>query len=305
MSPAKPPKGVSELTKRLLFGSANHCAFPECSAPLVLLHGRILSVNAEVAHIRSPEPGGPRHVAEYSSVHAFENLLLLCSSHHHLIDQHPEEFPVSVLERWKGDQVAQIGQPVPYELLAALRRQVAELSEVSESQDSNEGSLSGWGLRLVRASSTESGSFWIEPAIDGVSVSSGENPGYFGVDLNWLRSRRELDSDYSLSEAGLEFDVSKSTGVSVYVFEDDDLKDGEYDYAVWLTDEKELHRSLMDLIRSSRTLPTRLRGFMTFVTYEGISESFYGRWISPLDIPSWSNLIKENWDSIVTYLKSN
>ncbi|WP_369862373.1 HNH endonuclease signature motif containing protein [Amycolatopsis sp. BJA-103] len=148
MSSAKPPKGVSELTKRLLFGSANHCAFPECSAPLVLVHGRILSINAEVAHIRSPEPGGPRHVAEYSGMHAFENLLLLCSSHHHLIDQHPEEFPVSVLEQWKGDQVAQMGQPVPYELLEALRRQVAELSEASKSQDSDEGSSSGGVLGL-------------------------------------------------------------------------------------------------------------------------------------------------------------
>ncbi len=151
----------------------------------------------------------------------------------------------------------------------------------------------------------ESGSFWIEPAVEGVSVSPGENPGYFGVDLNGLRSRRELDSDYGLREAGLEFDVSKSAGVSVYTFEDDGLKDSEYDYAVWLTDDKALHQSLIDLILDSRTLPTRLRGFMTFVTYEGVSESFYGRWISPLDIPSWSTLIKENWDSIAMYLKAN
>lgn len=277
MSPGKPPRGVSELTKRLLFGSANHCAFPGCSAPLVLLHWRILSINAEVAHIRSPEPGGPRHVAEYEGVHAFENLLLLCSSHHHLVDQHPEEFPVSVLEQWKGDQVAQMGQPVPYELLTALRRQVAELSEASDSQDSYEGALSGWELRLVRASSMGPGGFWIEPAIEGVSASSEGRPDYFGVDLSGLRSRRELDSDFRLQEAGLEFDVGKSAGASVYTFDDVDLKDDEYDYAVWLTSEKTLHQSLIDLIRNSRTLPMRLRGFMTFVTYEGFSESFYGR----------------------------
>ena len=53
----------SEKTKRLLFGSASQCGFPHCREPVVLRFGEFMSINAEVAHIRSDKrstcPGDP------------------------------------------------------------------------------------------------------------------------------------------------------------------------------------------------------------------------------------------------------
>jgi hypothetical protein len=67
-----------------------------------------LTVVAEIAHIRSGSPKGPRHDPRYPDelVNEEENLLLLCGTHHKPVDDHESVYPVSELLEWKRRQVA-------------------------------------------------------------------------------------------------------------------------------------------------------------------------------------------------------
>jgi hypothetical protein len=87
---------ISVADRKLLWGRArNECAFPSCSQPLTDVQpGSKLSqtgplILGEEAHIRSAKIGGPRYDAEYDPalVDTYENLLLLCPTHHALIDK--------------------------------------------------------------------------------------------------------------------------------------------------------------------------------------------------------------------------
>lgn len=81
---------------------------------------------AQVAHIRSEKPYGPRHEPDYDNalLNSFENLLLLCGKHHPPVDQHESIYSVEELEEWKAAQTAQTGRVLPAgelpEIIAAL-----------------------------------------------------------------------------------------------------------------------------------------------------------------------------------------
>lgn len=117
-----------EKTIKLLFGSASRCAYPECPEPLVFKDRGRLTVVAQVAHIRSEMPNGPRHEPNYDPalLNSFENLLLLCGKHHPAVDQHESVYIVEELEEWKAAQTAQTGRVLPAselpEILAALEK---------------------------------------------------------------------------------------------------------------------------------------------------------------------------------------
>ncbi|KJK43684.1 hypothetical protein UK23_32150 [Lentzea aerocolonigenes] len=51
----------AEKTIKLLFGAARWCAYPGCEAALVFEDRGVLTVVAEIAHIRSEKPRGPRY----------------------------------------------------------------------------------------------------------------------------------------------------------------------------------------------------------------------------------------------------
>ena len=118
------PNTCSLQTIKLLFGSASTCAYPGCTGELVLRDRGRLTVVVDVAHIRSRSERGPRHDPTYpeESLDAFENVLLLCGSHHSAVDQHESVYTVEELEEWKARQVAQSGT----QLSAPESRQVFE-----------------------------------------------------------------------------------------------------------------------------------------------------------------------------------
>lgn len=95
-----------------LFGRAIHCAYPGCRSRLYVEHRGVWSLNAQIAHIRSPSPNdGPRYDASYP-VHlhyADENVLLLCHQHHVWIDDHPDLYSVDELLDWREKQIRQEG----------------------------------------------------------------------------------------------------------------------------------------------------------------------------------------------------
>ncbi|MFH8465999.1 hypothetical protein [Streptomyces sp. NPDC017991] len=122
----------SELTIKLLFGSASYCAYPGCTEPLVFKDRGRLTVVSQIAHIRSEQPNGPRHEPGYEPVNGFENVLLLRGKHHPPIDQHESEYSVNELEEWKAAQIAQAGHVLPAGELPEI---VAALEEAAHAQE--------------------------------------------------------------------------------------------------------------------------------------------------------------------------
>ncbi|MEU4526541.1 HNH endonuclease signature motif containing protein [Amycolatopsis sp. NPDC024027] len=101
-------RNYSQRTLKLLFARARQCAYPGCNQRLILEHRGQLTVIAEIAHIRSEKPDGPRHDPAYPEerINDEENLLLLCGTHHKPVDDHESIYPVEELLAWKRNQVA-------------------------------------------------------------------------------------------------------------------------------------------------------------------------------------------------------
>ena len=95
-----------------LFAQATHCAYPNCSDPLVFEDPQrdIRTIAVQIAHIRSERPDGPRHDPDFPhDLNDGENLLLLCGKHHTAVDQNESVFTVAELLEWKVAQVTQAG----------------------------------------------------------------------------------------------------------------------------------------------------------------------------------------------------
>ena len=105
--------------KRLFALSRNHCAFPECSTPIVEGSGTVTGI---ICHIRARSRGGPRYNPKQTEEqrHAFENLVLMCSRHSKVIDSEPLRYTVKVIEGFKADHE----QPAENELSVTQSRQV-------------------------------------------------------------------------------------------------------------------------------------------------------------------------------------
>ncbi len=72
--------------RRLFALSMNQCAFPDCSTPI--LDPKTNTILGEICHIHAQNKKGPRYKAGQTPEerHAFENLILMCSVHHKIID---------------------------------------------------------------------------------------------------------------------------------------------------------------------------------------------------------------------------
>lgn len=93
--------GPSDKTVKRLFAlSCNRCAYPKCETPIVHPSG---TITGEVCHIRAQSQGGPRfdHTQTDDTRHAFENLILLCSVHHRVVDDRPDTYTVELLADMK------------------------------------------------------------------------------------------------------------------------------------------------------------------------------------------------------------
>ncbi len=96
------PKGPSERTiKRLFALSSNRCAFPRCE--IGLIQGE--TVVGEVCHIKAVKPGGPRYDDKQTAAdrHSFDNLILMCGTHHKVIDDDEEAYTVERLLKLKAE----------------------------------------------------------------------------------------------------------------------------------------------------------------------------------------------------------
>lgn len=94
-------------TQRKLFSaSAGYCQNPACYRELFidLPEGKGIHV-AEIAHVFAANDQGPRAKPELSAEErgAFENLILLCSTCHTIVDKAPESYPDSLILGWKRE----------------------------------------------------------------------------------------------------------------------------------------------------------------------------------------------------------
>lgn len=103
---------ITDVTRKLLWGNAhNVCAVPGCRQPLTKPSeagsGRPHVVLGQEAHIRGKGKGGPRHDPDYQEVDGYDNLILLCPTHHVEIDSNQGlGFSVEYLLKLKADHEA-------------------------------------------------------------------------------------------------------------------------------------------------------------------------------------------------------
>ncbi len=94
------------VLKRLFAHSGNQCACPDCTLPIFEDNGVL---TGECCHIEAASEGGPRYNSNMSDEerNGYDNLVLLCSRHHTIIDACPEEYTVEKLLNIKREHERQ------------------------------------------------------------------------------------------------------------------------------------------------------------------------------------------------------
>src|SRR5260370_35854748 len=90
--------------------SGNQCAFPKCRATIAVNE----TLTGEVCHIRGARPGSARYDPGQTDVerHAYANLVLMCPTHHTVIEDDEEAYAVERLCMIKAAHEAQ-SAPIP------------------------------------------------------------------------------------------------------------------------------------------------------------------------------------------------
>jgi hypothetical protein len=102
------------VVKTLFALSGNSCAYTGCEQRLTDPSWK--QVNAHIAHIRGERPGAARFDALMTDTerNGFENLILLCPNHHHVIDAlEPDTHTVELLLEMKQRHEAR-AEPTPW-----------------------------------------------------------------------------------------------------------------------------------------------------------------------------------------------
>ncbi len=97
-----------ERKNRALAHAGFKCSFPGCGVPL----GE--DGIGEIAHIVSPFGGGPRHDPSMKPEEAvdLDNLVVLCPTHHRMIDASPDEFSAETIKGWNKEVQDETRHPV-------------------------------------------------------------------------------------------------------------------------------------------------------------------------------------------------
>jgi hypothetical protein len=94
---------TQKTLKRLFACAGLECAFPGCTSPNFDADGNTL---ADVAHIHADAPDGARYDPNQTEAdrQSFDNLVVLCASHHRMVDAAPDTYPASFLRAIKSTQ---------------------------------------------------------------------------------------------------------------------------------------------------------------------------------------------------------
>jgi hypothetical protein len=117
--------------KMLFARSGNRCAFPKCRAAMAVNE----TPTGEVCHIKGARPGSARHDPGQTDVdrHAYANLVLMCPTHHTVIDDDEEAYTVERLCKIKGAHEAK-STPIPdAEVAAVAEAFIQSVSNINQS----------------------------------------------------------------------------------------------------------------------------------------------------------------------------
>ncbi len=114
---------LSEVTRRLYLASGNRCAFPQCEEALMRSDAILVG---EIAHIEGALPDSKRFNDAMSNEQRrhYDNLLLMCGTHHTVIDNDDTTWTVGRLRELKRTHEAIYTAAVDQ-----LRRQVGDVTE--------------------------------------------------------------------------------------------------------------------------------------------------------------------------------
>lgn len=95
-----------ESTIKILFGlSGNQCAHPDCNVRIIMPSTDKSDpiVLSQICHIYAFSDNGPRGKEGLTEkeINSPENLILLCPTHHVIIDKQHETYPAEILKQWK------------------------------------------------------------------------------------------------------------------------------------------------------------------------------------------------------------
>ena len=81
--------------------SGNKCAHPKCNIPVISPETK--GVVTDICHIYAVSADGPRGKSGLTEEerNSLENLILLCPTHHRIVDSQHENYPAEELKRWK------------------------------------------------------------------------------------------------------------------------------------------------------------------------------------------------------------
>lgn len=102
-----PRKSITHKTLRFLYAkSGNNCAFPQCNAPIFEEDGLL---TGECCHIEAISIGGARYNPKMTveERNAEDNLVMMCSRHHTIIDADTQTYTVKRLQQIKREHEAQ------------------------------------------------------------------------------------------------------------------------------------------------------------------------------------------------------
>jgi hypothetical protein len=125
----------------LFAASGGYCQNPGCSRELFIDYPEKRIHVAEMAHVFAANDEGPRANAALSEEErgAFENLILLCSLCHTIIDKAPEVYPDPVIIAWKRAHAEKLRSLFGVNLfgkrsdaLAAIERTLRENRQIFE-----------------------------------------------------------------------------------------------------------------------------------------------------------------------------
>ena len=99
---------ISLKTHKILWGkSGNRCAFPDCKIELVIDESETdnPSLIGQEAHIVARKKDGPRGNSKLPIENRdyYDNLILMCSNHHKIIDDNPSKYSIDKLKDFKKE----------------------------------------------------------------------------------------------------------------------------------------------------------------------------------------------------------
>lgn len=274
-------------TIKSLFGQATHCAYPECPEPLVFedVSRGVRSIAAQISHIRSEKPGGPRYDPTYPRelLNSEENLLLLCGKHHTPVDQNDSVFTVEELLAWKAAQVAQGGGTIVSDreladLVRTLESSLAALYEalqVAIEVDAVGGRLGGGGIIVLPLE-----------ALPEVRLPENSDP----TRLAGVKVVNKGSTGIDVTSAGFEFDVGHPDGVlSPWMLGGPWCKHG-FPFRLegrstecWYVDSATITAAVSAFVKETHRIPVRFRPFARL----GDDSGEAGEWRSVIELPIW------------------